>query len=73
MKICYCDWLNKQADWPITEEDKVSWDSQTKNDEMKKGGFRELASQMETDSDIQNGIEVKTMSLRAVHGLIEIG
>lgn len=73
MKICYCDWFNKQADWPITEEDNVRWDCQTENDAMKKGGVREVASQMENDSDIQNGIEVKTTSLRAVHGLIEMG
>lgn len=30
---------------------------------MKKGGDRELASQMENDSDIQNGIEVRTTAL----------
>ena len=35
--ICGCDWFNKEWDWPIAEQDKVRWKSQTENAGRKKG------------------------------------
>ena len=29
--IYHCDWFNKQANWPIAEQDKVKQESQTEN------------------------------------------
>ena len=46
VNICHNGWLNAQADWPIAEQDKVEWKSQTENEGMKKGGVRGAANQM---------------------------
>ena len=73
MNICCYGWFNKQADWPIGEQDKVKWERQTGDDGMKKGRVRGVASQAENELDIQNGIEVKVTSLRASHRLTEMG
>lgn len=40
VNISRCDWFNKESDWPITRHDKVWWENQTENDEMKKGSKR---------------------------------
>lgn len=39
-------WLNKQADWQISEQDKVRWGSQTKNEGMKKGRVRGVRARL---------------------------
>ena len=39
-KICHCDWFNKEADWPIAEQDKVMQENQTEDTKKKKGGVR---------------------------------
>ena len=39
---------------------------------MRKGRVRRGASQPENELETQNGIEVKAMSLRATHRLIEM-
>ena len=44
VKICGCDWFNKEAEWQIAEQDKVWRKSQTKNHGKKKGGVRGVAS-----------------------------
>ena len=31
VNVCCCDWFNKEADWPIIEQDNVRWDSQAEN------------------------------------------
>lgn len=46
--ICHYDWFNKQAEWPIAEQDKVRQDSQTENDGMRKGRVRELPARWRT-------------------------
>lgn len=38
LKICHCDWLNKEADWPIAELNKVKRESQTENTGKEKSG-----------------------------------
>ena len=43
-KICHCDWFNKEADWPIAEQDKVRPENQTKT---KKGRVKELPVRQE--------------------------
>lgn len=37
VKIC-CDWFNKDTDWPIAGQNKLSWENQTKDTRRKKGG-----------------------------------
>lgn len=44
MKICPCDWFNKDADWPLAEQDKVRWESETENVGRLKGGVWSLES-----------------------------
>ena len=73
LKICCCDWFNKQTNWPIAKQDKVKQECQTENEGMRKGRIRGLACQVENELDTQNGIEVKAMSLGAAHRLIEMG
>ena len=38
MKICLCDWFNKEANSPIGEQDKVRQESQIQNAGKEKGG-----------------------------------
>ena len=52
MNICHNGWFNTQTDWPIAEEDKVEWESQTENDGMKKGRVKGAASQMQSEQEI---------------------
>ena len=40
----FCDWFNKEADWPIAEQDKVRQENQIEYAE--KGGVRGDASQL---------------------------
>ena len=51
MNICHYDWFNKQADWPIAEQDKVRWESQTENDGMRLSGVRSHQSDAEGAGD----------------------
>lgn len=37
VNICHCVRFNKEADWPITEQGKVRWESQSENPGRKKG------------------------------------
>ena len=30
VNICYCDWFNKESDWPITEQEEIGCESQTR-------------------------------------------
>lgn len=70
---CHYEWFNKQADWPIAAQDKVKWASQTEDDRMRKSRVRGVTSQMENESDTQNGREEKATSLGVAHRLIEKG
>lgn len=72
MKICHCDWSNKEDDRPIVKQDKVRQESQIENDGMRKGNVRGVTNQKESKSDIQDGTEVKVTSLRVAHRLIEM-
>lgn len=38
--------VNKEADWPITKQDKLKQDNQTGDTGIKKGGVRKDASQL---------------------------
>lgn len=38
VKICCCDWFNKDADWPVAGQNKVRWENQTKDTRKKRGG-----------------------------------
>lgn len=60
---CPYDWFNKQADWPVAEQDKVRWESQTETDGKRKGGVRGIANQTQNKSVTQNEPEVKDTSL----------
>lgn len=73
MNICCYDWLNKQDDRAITEQDKIKQESQIENDGMRKDRVRGVASQMENKPDIQNGIKEKALSLLEAHRLINMG
>ena len=42
VKICHCDWFNKEAHWPIAEQDKVRQESKTGNAGRKTGGAESL-------------------------------
>lgn len=46
--LCCCDWFNKEADWPIVEQDKVRWEGQTENAWRKKG---RVSSQQKTQGE----------------------
>ena len=50
MKICPCDWFNKQADWPIGEQNKDRQESQTQN-AGKKGKVRSHQPGTEGEGD----------------------
>ena len=52
VKICHCDWLNKETDWPIAEQNKVRQESQTENDGKKRGRVRGIARQTEPKQDM---------------------
>ena len=41
-KICHANWFNKESGWPITGQDKVSQENQTKNAGRKKGGVTKV-------------------------------
>lgn len=73
MNICCYDWLNKQDDRAIAEQDKIKQESQIKNDGMRKDRVRGVASQMEKKPDIQKGIKEKALSLLEAHRLINMG
>lgn len=73
MNICCYDWLNKQDDRAITEQDKIKQESQIENDGMRKDRVRGVASQMVNKLDIQNGIKEKALSLLEAHRLINMG
>ena len=73
VKICHYDWFNKQADWPIAEQDKVRRESQTENDGMRKGEVGGATNQTHSKWGTQNGIEVKATNLWGAHRLIEMG
>ena len=72
MKICHCDWFNKEADWSIDEEGKVRQKSQTENDGKKKGGVREKVTRRFRGSKTywRTG---KAMSHIAIYRLVEMG
>ena len=40
VNMCSYDWFNKQAGWPIAEQNKVRQEGQTETDGMRKGGVR---------------------------------
>lgn len=69
--MCCCNCFNKQVDCPIAGQNKVRRESQNEKDGMK-GRVRSVTSQTQ-DSDTQNGIRVKVMSLGDAHRLIEMG
>lgn len=52
VKICHCDWFNKQADWPIAEQHKVRQRNQTYSGN-KKGRV------IVVDSQIHNELNTK--------------
>lgn len=39
--MCQWDWFNKEANWPIIEQDKIRRKSQTKKTGKKKNRYRE--------------------------------
>ena len=51
MKICCCGWFNKEADWPIAEQDKVRQESQIENARKEKGRVRSLQPDIEGTGD----------------------
>lgn len=52
VNMCHYDWFDKQADGPVVEQDKVREESQTENDEMRKGGARGDVSQPPRKQDM---------------------
>lgn len=48
VKVCHCEWFNKQADWLIAEQSKVRQRNQTENAGNKKGRVIMVASQTHT-------------------------
>ena len=48
VNTCYCDWFNKEADWPIAGQDKVMQENQTKDTKKKKGGVRGVTRDTDT-------------------------
>lgn len=70
MKICHCDWLNKQVDWQIVEQDKVRWESKTENDGMRQGGISKPPREQDMLEDRMKSHEsVSRMSIN-INGLI---
>lgn len=73
VNVCSYDWFKKQADQPITEQDKVRPESPTKNNGIRQARVRTVARETENKSDTETERDVKVMSLRAAHRLIEMG
>lgn len=42
VKICHCDGINKEDEWPLAEQDKARWESETENAGRLKGGVWSL-------------------------------
>lgn len=51
-KMCHCDWLNQEADWPIAEINKVRWESQIENVGKEKGRVRGVTSQAQREKEM---------------------
>ena len=49
VNICHCDWFNKEADWPITGQDKNR--RRAKQNAEKKGGVRGITSRCRKKQD----------------------
>lgn len=45
VNVCHCEWFNKQADWPIAEQNEVRQRNQTENAGNKKGRVIMVVSQ----------------------------
>lgn len=52
MKICHCNWFNKEADGPIAEQDKYRQQSQIEND-GREGGVWGVARRCREEQDGQ--------------------
>lgn len=48
VNVCHCEWFNKQADWPIAEQNKVRQRNQTENAGNKKDRVIMVVSQTHT-------------------------
>ena len=48
--MCHCDWVNKEADWPIAGQVEVRWDLQKKETLKKK-----RRSLSESGGDMERG------------------
>ena len=49
--VCCYDWFNKEVDWPIAEQDKVQWESQTENAGKEKQGVQSCQRGREKQND----------------------